>query len=773
MSNPLPEKTLSAGTRQRRPAMAGGSLRPVPRRHRPHRGGLFLGVLLLFLTVPLISISGTAAEAPPRPRPRVGLVLSGGGARGAAHIGILKILEELRIPVDVITGTSMGAIVGGFYASGSSPAELETMVTSMEWNEAFKDRPPLEELSFRRKEDSANQLIKFDAGIHDGHLALPLGLIQGQNLHFILKSRLIHTALLNDFDRLRIPFRAVAADIETGEAVVLDKGDLATAMRASMSIPGVFAPVEMNGRLLVDGGIADNLPVDVAKNLGAEILIVVNIGTLRRPREKLTSAMMITTQVMTILIQKNTDEQIATLSGQDILLQPPLGDIGSSDFARAPEAIVFGEREARRVMDRLSGLSLPPAAYDRWLASQRRQPYDLPVIADVAVNNASPIADGVVRAQIRTKPGEPLNLETLEGDLKRIYSIDTFEKADFRLTEREGKTGLVIETKEKTWGPSYLRFGLALEDDFRGSATYDISANLTTTAINRLGAEWQNHLQIGDTPRYFSEFYQPLDESLRYFIAPRIEYRAWNINNFSDGTLLAQYRATAYEAGLDVGRLFENWGEFRLGVRRGRGTVGVRVGSPQPEGTFNSGGLYTSFAYNRLDNFNFPRHGTSADMAWTIQRTDMGSDFSGNGLLVNWLTAKSWDRHTLLTGLSLQSAVDGDAPIQNSYPLGGFLNLSGYAQDELSGQQTGIARLIYLYQLGSSGLGDFRMPLYVGGSLEAGNAWATRSDISFSTLQAAGSFFVGAETYLGPVYLAYGQAEGGHRSVYLYVGHKF
>ncbi len=207
------------------------------------------------------------------------------------------------------------------------------MVNSLEWNQAFQDRPPLEDLSFRRKEDSANYLVRFDAGIRDGKLALPLGLIQGQNLNFILKSRLIHTATLTDFDRLKIPFRAVAADIETGEAVVLGKGDLATAIRASMSIPGVFAPVEMDGRLLVDGGIADNLPVDVARRMGADILIAVNVGTLRRHREQLTSAMAITAQVMTILIQKNTDAQIASLSAADIFLQPPLGEIGSSDFA--------------------------------------------------------------------------------------------------------------------------------------------------------------------------------------------------------------------------------------------------------------------------------------------------------------------------------------------------------------------------------------------------------------------------------------------------------
>ena len=256
----------------------------------------------------------------------------------------------------------------------------------------------------------------------------------------------------------------------------------------------------------------------------------------------------------------------------------------------------------------------------------------LPVIAGVAVDNRSPIGASVVRAQIRTKPGEPLSLKTLEQDLKRIHSIDTFEKADFHLNEKDGKTDLLIETREKSWGPHYLCFGFSLVDDLNGSAGYNLSASLTSTALNRLGAEWQNQIQIGDTPRFFSEFYQPLDESLRYFIAPRVEYKSWNINNYSEGVLLSQYRASAIEAGL--------------------------------------------------------------------------------------------------------------------------------------------ARLIY-YRLASTGLGEFQMPLYAGFSLEAGNAWATRSDISGRTLIYAGSLLVGAETYLGPLYLAYGQAEGGHHSLYIYLGHKF
>jgi NTE family protein len=762
----------------RPPPPGGRAVRPLSRCCR--RGAtaaaglhpLFALIAAVLLLLPAAHPAEAGAAPENRP-PRIGLVLSGGGARGAAHIGVLKVLEELRVPIHVITGTSMGAIVGGFYAAGGSPAEIEAMVGSMEWNEAFRDRPPLEELSFRRKEDSSNYLVKFDAGIHEGRLTLPRGLIQGQNLSFILKSRLIHTAGLTDFDRLRIPFRAVAADIVTGEAVVLGRGDLATAIRASMSIPGVFAPVELGDRLLVDGGIADNLPASVARALGADVLIAVNIGTLRRPKEKLSFAVAITAQVMTLLIQKNTDAQIATLGPQDLLIQPDLGDIGSGDFARADEAIRIGSEAARQAAPHLAGLSRPPETYGAWRAAQRRTPAPLPVVAGLEVDNRSPIGEEVIRAQIRTRPGEPLNLETLEQDLKRLYSIDTFEKADFHLRDRGGKTGLVVETREKSWGPHYLRFGMSLSDDLNGGAAYNLSAGLTSTGINRLGAEWQNIVQIGDTPRFFSEFYQPLEESLRYFAAPRVEYKSWNINNYAQGVLLSQYRASAYEGGLDLGRQFENWGQLRLGIRRGFGRVGIRIGPGQPAVRFNSGAVYAGFSYNRLDNFNFPRRGTTLSAVWMIPREELGSDDSGNGLTLSWLTAATFGRHTLVAGLAAQSVLNSDPLLQRSYALGGFLNLSGYAADELSGQHTGLGRLVYYYQIASAGLGEFHMPLYAGFSLEAGNAWDAKGDISGRNLIYAGSVMAGAETYLGPIYLAYGQAEGGHKSLYLFVGHKF
>ena len=289
----------------------------------------FLIVGMVIATVVATAVDINATTPVPEKQPRIGLVLSGGGARGMAHVGVIQVLEEMKIPIHCVAGTSMGAIVGGLYAAGMSPAEMEKFVTSMEWNEAFKDKPPPSELSFRRKQEAADYLINFDLGYKDGKFAIPKGLLQGQNLNLILKSLLFHTETIDDFNKLNIPFRAVATDIETGDAVIMGKGDLVKAIRASMSIPGVFAPVEIDGKILVDGGVANNLPIDVARQMGADVVIAVDISTKLSTRKQLTSSVEITAQLTSIMIQRNTAEQIKTLGEEDILIQPELGDLGS------------------------------------------------------------------------------------------------------------------------------------------------------------------------------------------------------------------------------------------------------------------------------------------------------------------------------------------------------------------------------------------------------------------------------------------------------------
>src|SRR2546430_2224305 len=342
----------------------------------PRLGVLSLILAAQSLAAPAISNAQSAADQPGAAqlsahRPRVGLVLSGGGARGAAHIGVLKILEQMRVPIDAIAGTSMGAVVGGLYASGLSARDIEKIMTSINWQDAFRDRPPREDLTLRRKQEDESFLVKFPLGVRAGHILLPKGLVQGQGLTQMLRRLTLPVARMSDFDRLPTPFRAVATDLESGDAVVMGSGDLTSAMRASLSAPGVFAPVEREGRLLVDGGIADNIPVDIARAMGVDVVIVVDVGFPLLPRRQLSSAPVISSQMLAILIRRNAQAQLATLTPQDILIQPALGDASSFDFGIVARVIAMGEAAARGKAGQLAALSVNEQDMQRYV--QRRE----------------------------------------------------------------------------------------------------------------------------------------------------------------------------------------------------------------------------------------------------------------------------------------------------------------------------------------------------------------------------------------------------------------
>jgi NTE family protein len=368
-------------------------------------------------------------------------------------------------------------------------------------------------------------------------------------------------------------------------------------------------------------------------------------------------------------------------------------------------------------------------------------------------------------------------VETLNKDINRLYGLDTFERVDFHLERKDGKTGLIFDPVEKSWGPTYLRFSLSLADNFKGDNSYTIGGRITRTEINALGAEWRNQLQVGDLPRIFSEFYQPLDYGTRYFVAPRIEYREWNANIFASntGNVMAEYRIKELLGGLDVGRQFGNWGEFRLGFIRGYGATRLNVGDPSLWSTesFNEGAITSSFAYNTLDDFNFPRRGASGGARFISGIPELGSENKYTGMDIGGLAAKTWGKITVIPKFFYKGVIDGDGEIQNMYTIGGFLNLSGYRPEQLSGRHVGLGEIICYRSMGNVGLGDFHTALYLGFSAEAGGAWQDRSDITMSSLIYSGSVFVGANTFIGPAYLYYGLAEGGNQTVGLFIGQRF
>jgi NTE family protein len=707
-------------------------------------------------------------------RPRVGLVLSGGGARGAAHVGVLKVLDEMHVPVDAIAGTSMGAVVGGLYASGMSGAEIETLIRSVNWQDAFRDRPPREELGFRRKQDERNFLVRFALGVKDTGFVLPPGLVQGQKLEQVLRNAALPVAEIQRFDRLPIPFRAIATDLETGQPVVMDSGDLVTAMRASMSAPGVFSPAQRDGRMLVDGGLVDNLPIDTARAMGVDVLIVVDVSFPLYQRAELTSPLEVTNQAFAILIRSRTLEEREKLRPTDIVLDPALGRFTSADFSRVPEALRAGEESARGSAATLAKLSLSDADYRDYLAKRSTRSTELPLIEFVRADSASAQYDPLIQETMKDLVGKQLDKELVRSKLSSLYALDRFETIDYSLVDDDaGRAGLQLDLRRKSWGPNYVRMGLNLEDDFEGNSRYNAAVRFIATELNALGGEWLTDIQIGENPKFFTEFYQPLSLASRYFIAPQFDFEERSVFELRNNDRVAEYRVREVSGGLDFGREISNWGEIRFGVHRGTGRRRVLIGDPSlPSTEFERGGYFTRFSYDKLDSIFFPRHGQQFDIEWSAQRENIGADSDFDIVRTSWLIARSFDRHTFIFWTDEGTTVDALATPENSFTLGGFLNLSGLTPGFLSGPHYAIGRLIYYRRVGRGGSGVLDLPAYAGVSVEAGNTWLDRKDM-FSDMRLNGSVWFGLDTPLGPVYLAVGADEGGDKAFYLFLGRTF
>jgi len=745
---------------------------------------------LLFAAQWLAAPTLTHAQAPATPaavtpnaehRPRIGLVLSGGGARGAAHVGVLKVLEQLRVPVDAIAGTSMGAVVGGLYASGLSAGDIEKIMTSINWQDAFRDRPAREDLDLRRKQEDETFLVRFPLGIRDGHIVLPKGLIQGQRLTQTLRRLTLPVARISNFDELPTPFRAVATDLETGESVVLGSGDLTIAMRASLSAPGVFAPVEREGRLLVDGGIADNVPVDIARAMGVDVVIVVDVGFPLLPRQQLTSAPVISNQMLAILIRHNADAQLATLTARDILIQPSLGNASSFDFGIVSRVIGTGEAAARAKASELATLAVSAPDMQRYV-ERRESSRKLPPRIDFAqVEAGSERYQAAADTLFHDLVGKPLDPDAVAQRVTALYGRGGLDTLDYHVTGDPGRYGLALDARPSTQGPDYLRFGLSLQDDFQGNATYDAAMRYVMSDITRNAGEWVTDLEAGTTTLASTELFLPLARFSGWFVMPHVADEARDLFVLKGQSLEAEYRVHTFDYGIDFGRQFGNWGEIRTGVLREQGHYVLEIGDPtdpnlpeQSFAPFNMRDYFVRFTYDRLDDVNFPHHGQQATLQWSADRNATGVGQNADQVTLSYLGAYSFGRDTLSFsvsgGMTLQAHVT-DLNLQ--FPLGGFLNLSGLRAYSLLGPDFGIARLLYYRQIGRGGPGYLDVPTYIGVSLEAGNVWQSRSAASFGNTQKDASVFLGMDTFLGPLYIASGFDDHGHQAYYLFLGRTF
>lgn len=716
--------------------------------------------------------AGALAQSAAADAPCVGLVLGGGGARGAAHVGVLKVLERERIPVCAVSGTSMGAIVGGLYAAGYDAAELETLVGSIDWADVLVDDPARRLLPMERKDEDFRHLLDLEIGYRDGRLGIPAGLVRGQKLMLLLRRLTLSTWKAPDFDHLPIPFRAVATDIVTGQKHVFADGDLAVAIRASMSVPGAFAPVKVGERLLVDGGLAENVPVSEVRALGARRMIVVDVGSPLLGEDGLTSPAAVLNQAVTALMAEKTARDLDTLGAGDVLLRPELGDITSGQFNRAAEAVAAGERAAEAMLPQLRAFAVAPEDYAAIRARQRHRDFDPGLLAFLDVEPGhSPSATRRVAWAAEGLVGRRFDLDAVESDIGRAYGDGRFETIDYRLVQRDGQTGLEIMPRQKPW-TAFGKVGLQLDDDFNGRSNYLLSAELVFNDVNRIGGQWRNLLQLGRTSGLRSEFHQPFGDGGAFYIEPALDLHSESLPLWQGRSeQLAEYRLLRRQFSLEAGYSPRPEWRVSLALVGGKDSARLSIGDPAllRNGSESFAGLRAGATWDTLDSISFPTRGTRAELELLSLQPWANARAEGEVVRASFDQALSWRRYHVLLGARLASALDDQTSLRSQTFLGGFLNLSGFSERSLAGSQAALVRSVFYRRTGDTSR-LFALPLYVGGSLEAGNVWDRRSAFGSGTPVFAGSVFAGLDTPLGPVFLGFGRNSGGADSWYLSFG---
>lgn len=751
--------------------------------HRLH-AWLLCSALLLCGARALAATPGAAgdARATPSQAPAhhdcIGLVLGGGGARGAAHIGVLKVLEREHIPICVIAGTSMGAIVGSLYAVGYTPQELDRILGGLDWKSLLDDNPPRPELPMWRKDADFRYLLNLEIGFRDGKVVMPTGLVQGQKLLMLLRRLLLPAWNVEDFDNLDIPFHAVAANLGSGEKVVLDHGNLALAVRASMSVPGAFAPTHYEGQLLVDGGILDNVPVDVARAMGATRLIVVDVGTPLGTEKDITNPLAVLNQMLGVATLESTERQLRSLGPDDVLITPQLDGISAADFDQAERAASIGEQAAEAVLPALRHFSESPARWTAWREQHRRRAFDPGLVRFVDVVDGSDSDSRVIDRQLAADIGKPLDIDKLDRQVTTLYGTGRYALVDWRPVERRGERGIEITANEKPWGPLFGKVGLQLSDDFTGHAFYTVSGQVTATDINDSGARWTTGIWLGRITGLYSDFNQPIGELGSGYVMPEFWLRSETLPYYLGNHELAEYRMHRSHIGVNAGWSPDPDWELSTRLARGYDYATLLVGDPEafPNDHTNWTSVRFTGTWDNLDNADFPTRGSRMQLEYEAFRPWLGSGLNGNVVRFtgDWALPfgrRPFKRYTVLLGLHGSSAHGSDRFLGSLEPLdfiGGFLNLSGHTENSVYNTQTLLGRAVAYRRMGNKRL--FGVPLYVGASIEAGNAWDSRADVDLDDLIYAGSVFGGVDTVLGPIFLGIGHASDGANAWYLTFG---
>ncbi|MFX1676321.1 patatin-like phospholipase family protein [Paraburkholderia sp. A2WS-5] len=748
-------------------------------------------------SVPVAAPMPGAIGTPAPRRPRICLALSGGGARGYAHIGVLRELERLHVPVDCIAGTSMGAVIGGLYASGLSADQIEHALTALNLNDVAYDRDAREHWPQSMREDNLAYPIGMPVGFGNGQLKMPNGLVQGNKLTALLRANTAQIPADVDFDRLPIPYRAVATDLETGERIVLHDGSLPQAIRASMAVPGLFAPVKIGGRTLIDGGLASNLPIDIARQMGADIVIAVDIGTPLKRADQITSMAGVTSQMLRLMMTRNVLEQKATLRPADVLLEPDLGELSFSDFGAMQQGVAAGTASALAHATQLAALSIGDAHYAAYRAGLSHEVFLPPGTRidriDIATHGNVPASR--VQAALQVKPGDVYDAAAIDRHLGTLINTADLESVSQSLSGPPGDRVLHVDATTKSWGPNLLLFGLGVSTNFNGDGGFTLQIGHRLPWITESGLSWRNDVVLGSRDLgWRTELRQPLLHSDVY-VAPYASIRRNDINLYPDDNTdakensrpIASYMQQDLRAGLGLGVPLGTWGKARAGIAQvwtayhPRSSIITATDNGEGDWSYQAAALSAGstsqtvgtvgMTVDQLDDSLFPRHGFYLDSGaqFSLNR----NDGSYNIAQARGLWAASHGIYSVNAALEAGGQFGGNRDSSAyMFNLGGFQRLSAYAPDQFSGSYILYGRVTGFAQLSKFDSGPLR-GVFAGASLEAGNVWNSPQHFARGPWLTSASVFAGSTTVIGPVYLGLAMAPGGTYNVYFQLGNRF
>ncbi len=707
-----------------------------------------------------------SAQQPPTERPRIGLALAGGSSLGLAHIGVLQWLFEHRIPIDSVAGASMGGLVGGLFCSGADPEEMKEFVRAIDWDAALSGAPPFRQLSFRRKEDRREFPNILEFGLKKG-LSLPSALSPGHGVGLVLSRIAAPYPDLSSFDELPTAFRTLAVDLVDSKRVVFDRGDLFEALRATMSIPGVFAPVHRGSQVLVDGGVLDNLPVDIVRDAKADIVIAVALhGQLAR-KPGAYSLIDVASRSIDVTIAAN---ELRSIAAADIVLIPDIDGFASTDFRRGDELIARGYQSAEKKSRMLLTYALPPSEWEQWLTRRhaRRRPSEF-TASFVTAKDLSPRLQANFERRLKPILGPPIDRSRLDDELTRLTGLGRYDAVDYSLTQRDGQTGVLVHAREKLYGPPFLNTGIEIEGGTSQDLRLGVAGRLTFLDVGASGSEWRSDFGLGRRDFLSTEYFYRLRSS-KFFVAPQAFLVESKLDVFEGQGRIARVNTRDGGGGLDIGYAAGRFSEFRLGYVYSHLRFSTTIGLPNLP-AFGGGvsRIRARYVYEGQDSALVANRGLRFEFngQWILTAPAAGKQFLVADTQLRWARALS-PRYVLSAAAAGGISGSGNA-LYTPFFLGGPLQLAALAPDQLIGRHFYYGQTALLRRL-SAKPGSFLYRFYTAAAVEAGNAFFSTSD--------ANPFFDGVagvigETPLGVVFVGGSIGESGNRKVFFHLGRFF